>query len=164
MALVSSLKLKIAEKLEGDKGFRKRFFRGQVQDQIAMCIKALREERHLRQIDLANESKMKQSAISRIEQADYSAWSFNTLFRIADALDARLRVTLEPIEDVIEQYRMKEAANETMHFMQTSVSGSTVAEMEGLPETVASISTWENVRREIMSDSDSHSLQMCVNS
>ena len=51
---------------------------------------------------------MKQSAISRIEQAEYSGWSFNTLLRVADALGARLRVTFEPAESVIERYEENE--------------------------------------------------------
>jgi transcriptional regulator with XRE-family HTH domain len=113
MATISSVKLNIARKLKDDKDFRKRFFRGQTQDEIAMSIRSLREERKMRQIDLARESRMKQSAISRIEQADYSSWSFNTLLRVADALDARLRVTLEPAEIVIDRYEEKEVAAST---------------------------------------------------
>ena len=109
MALISPIKLNIAEKLGKDKSFRERFFRGQAQDEIATSIRDLRGKRQMRQVDLANESGMKQSAISRIEQADYSGWSFTTLFRVADALDARLRVTFEPAEKVIEWYREKEA-------------------------------------------------------
>jgi transcriptional regulator with XRE-family HTH domain len=62
-----------------------------------------------RQVDLAKESGMLQSAISRIEQADYGNWSLKTLFRVADALDARLRIDFDPIETVIEQYREKES-------------------------------------------------------
>ena len=108
MALITPIKLRIAENLEKDKGFRSRFFRGQAQDEIAMSIRELREKRRMRQIDLAKKSNMKQSAISRIEQADYSAWSFTTLFRVADSLDARLRVVLEPIERVIDYYKEKE--------------------------------------------------------
>jgi len=110
MTSISLVNLNIAKKLKEDKGFRKRFFRGQTQDEIAMSIRSLREKRVMRQIDLARESRMKQSAISRIEQADYSSWSFNTLLRVADALDARLRVTLEPAEIVIERYEGKEVA------------------------------------------------------
>ena len=52
---------------------------------------------------------MMQSAVSRIEQADYSGWSFNTLFRVADALEARLTVSFEPVENVIDWYRKREA-------------------------------------------------------
>jgi transcriptional regulator with XRE-family HTH domain len=108
MPLITPIKLSIAEKLEKDEGFRNRFFRGQVQDIIAMSIRGLREKRKLRQSDLANKSGMKQSAISRVEQAEYSSWSFTTLFRVAEALGARLRVTIEPVEDVIAQYKRRE--------------------------------------------------------
>jgi transcriptional regulator with XRE-family HTH domain len=108
MALISPIKLNIAERLKKDKNFRGRFFRGRAQDEIAMSIRGLREKRQMRQVDLSKASGMKQSAISRIEQADYSAWSFNTLFRVADALDARIRVIFEPIENVIEGYKEKE--------------------------------------------------------
>jgi len=111
MALISPLKLNISKKLKEDRDFRKRFFRGQAQDEIAMSIRSLREKRKMRQIDLAKTSRMKQSAISRIEQADYSSWSFNTLFRVAEALDARLRVTLEPTEAIIARYETQEAAD-----------------------------------------------------
>ncbi len=110
MALISPIKLNIAKRLREDKKYRERFFRGQTQDEIAMGIRSLREKRKKRQIDLAQESGMKQSAISRIEQADYSGWSFGTLLRVADALDARLRVTLEPAEIVIERYEENEVA------------------------------------------------------
>lgn len=108
MALTSSIKLNIAEKLK-NKDYRSRFFRGQAQDLIAMSIRNLRKKRKKKQADLADECEMKQSAISRIEQADYSGWSFNTLLRIADALDARLRVSFDLAEDVIDEYREREA-------------------------------------------------------
>lgn len=48
---------------------------------------------------------MKRSAICRIEQAEYSGWSFMTLFRVANA---RLRITLESAEDEIKEYRKME--------------------------------------------------------
>ena len=108
MTLISPIKLNIADKLEKDKEFRKHFFRVQAQDRIAMNIKKLRKERKKTQADVAKESNMKQSAVSRIEQADYSGWSMNTLFRVADVLDARLRVSFEPMEDVVDWYRKKE--------------------------------------------------------
>jgi transcriptional regulator with XRE-family HTH domain len=104
MSHLTSIKLNLAEKLK-DKEYRKRFFRGQAEDEIAISIRSLREKREKRQVDLATESGMKQSAISRIEQADYCGWSLKTLFRIADALDARLRVVFDPVEFVIEQYK-----------------------------------------------------------
>ncbi len=110
MSLISPIKLNIADKLEKDKKFRKHFFRVQAQDKIAMNIRKLRKKRKKKQAELAKETNMMQSAVSRIEQADYSGWSFNTLFRVADALEARLTVSFEPVEDVINWYREKEAA------------------------------------------------------
>ncbi len=44
MTLISPVKLNIADKLEKDKKFRKRFFRGQAQDKIAMDIRELRKK------------------------------------------------------------------------------------------------------------------------
>jgi DNA-binding Xre family transcriptional regulator len=102
------LKLNISKRLRENKAFRKRFFRRQAQDEIAMSIRSLREKRVMRQIDLAKKSGMKQSAISRIEQAGYSGWTFNTLLRVGSALDARLHLTLEPAETVIARYENQE--------------------------------------------------------
>ena len=65
-------------------------------------------KRGLRQVDVAAATGMKQSAVSRLEQADYSRWGFPTLLRIAKALDARVKVILEPAEDVIRQYENDE--------------------------------------------------------
>ena len=109
MSSLTPIKLNIAKKLEKDTEYRKRFFRGQAEDEIAISIRSLREKRKKRQVDLANESGMKQSAISRIEQSDYCGWSLNTLFRVADALDARLRIIFEPAETVIENYKAMES-------------------------------------------------------
>ncbi|OGD19930.1 MAG: hypothetical protein A2Y69_09335 [Candidatus Aminicenantes bacterium RBG_13_59_9] len=108
--LITSIKLNLSKKLK-DKAFRHIFFRGQTQDTIAMSIVYLRKMRGKRQSDLAIETGMKQSAISRIEQAEYSGWSLSTLWRVAEALDARLNVTFEPIEEVIRYYQEKESEN-----------------------------------------------------
>ncbi len=113
MKSISPVNLNIVKKLKEDKAFREDFFRGQAQDEIAMSLRSLREKRTMRQIDLAKKTKMKQSAISRIEQADYSGWTFNTLFRIAEALDARLRIIFEPIEIVFSLYAENKATLST---------------------------------------------------
>ena len=39
-----------------------------------------------------------------MERADYRNWSFNTLRRLAEAMDARIRVLIEPAEDVLHEY------------------------------------------------------------
>ena len=99
------IKLNLAEKLK-DRDYRHRFFRGRAQDEVASLIKELREFRKLRQTDLAELCDMKQSAVSRIEQASYSRWNIDTLWRIAKALDLRMRITFEPMEDIIKQYQV----------------------------------------------------------
>jgi hypothetical protein len=47
---------------------------------------------------------MRQSAISRIEQAEYSSWTFNTLWRVADALEARVVIQIQPIEEAVLEF------------------------------------------------------------
>lgn len=112
MALTTFINLGIAKKL-ADKGYRHRFFARMAQDEIATRIRELREHRQLRQADLATRTGMKQSAISRIEQADYSGWTYTTLQRVSEALDVRLRIILEPMEDVIRQYEHLESEQPT---------------------------------------------------
>ncbi len=110
MSQISRVRIKrrLSEKLR-QHDFRRRFFRARAQEEIAQQIRELRERRKLRQVDLANKAKMKQSAVSRIEQAGYSAWSYKTFLRVADALDAQLRVLFEASEDVIARYEKTES-------------------------------------------------------
>lgn len=109
MSSLKFIKLRISEKLR-DPMYRAEFFANLAQDEIAEQILALRKKRKLRQVDVADSTGMKQSAISRLEQADYSKWNFATLLRLANALDARVRVTFQPSEDVIAHYEEVEAA------------------------------------------------------
>lgn len=105
--MLSPIKTNLAEKLK-DKGYRHRFFRGRAQDEIAAELKLARKKRHLKQKELERLSGMKQSAISRIEQASYSKWNFATLLKLAEALDLRVRVKFEYAEDVIREYQDRE--------------------------------------------------------
>ena len=90
-----------------DRDRRNAFFRSITQDEIATQIRALRKLRQLTQNAFAELAGMKQSAVSRIEQADYAAWSLTTLFRAGEALDARWRMILEPVEDAMREYLPK---------------------------------------------------------
>jgi len=56
------------------------------------------------QSEVAQLAETGQSAISRIEKANYDGWTFKTLICIAEVLRARLRITFEPIEDVVSSY------------------------------------------------------------
>jgi transcriptional regulator with XRE-family HTH domain len=105
---IKPIKLQISEKLKHDEAYRKAFFRANATDGIALQIRDLRKRRKLNQIALASECGMKQSAVSRIEQAEYSAWTFNTLWRVAEALKARLIVTFQPIEEAINEFETAE--------------------------------------------------------
>ncbi len=51
---------------------------------------------------------MGQSAVSRIEDGEYSGWTFKTLAKVAEKMDAQLRIMLVPSEDVIGQYWAEE--------------------------------------------------------
>src|SRR5262249_49273709 len=104
---LTDIRLGLTEKLR-DPEYRHEFFRVITQDDIAAQIRSLREKRGLRQVDFAKAAEMKQSAVSRIEQAEYSRWSFTTLMRVARALDARLRVIFEPAEVGIREFEEAE--------------------------------------------------------
>ncbi len=62
---------------------------------IATQIKVIREQRNLRQAELAALMGTTQTAISRIENVNYSAWNIKTLKKLARALRVRLRVSFE---------------------------------------------------------------------
>jgi transcriptional regulator with XRE-family HTH domain len=90
----------LADRLENDERFRRRFIRFWAQTEVATEIRTLRKKRHLRQEEVAALARTGQSAISRIEKAAYDGWTFKTLITIAETLKARLRITFEPIETV----------------------------------------------------------------
>jgi transcriptional regulator with XRE-family HTH domain len=78
--------------------------------EVAGQIRQLREKRKLTQVEFAKQCKMKQSAVSRIEQADYSGWTYKTLARIAEKLHARLRITYEPLEELAVEIAAEDSA------------------------------------------------------
>lgn len=59
---------------------------------VANGIRALREHRGLTQRGLAARMGVSQSLVSRWEDAHYRGWTCQTLIKIAQALNARLRV------------------------------------------------------------------------
>lgn len=95
-----------------DSEFRNQFFRTEREIDIPAQIKALRKMRRLRQAELAEKAGTQQSAISRLERAQEAKWELETLVRLAEALDARLSVVIEPYEEVIARYRLRESALE----------------------------------------------------
>src|SRR4051812_41849224 len=114
MADVShSIDLSLPAKLR-DKAYRQKFFLAEASADIAGQIIALRKKRGLNQTEVAALLETQQPAISRIERADYQNWNFNTLRKLADALDARIRVVIQPSEDVFGEYEeTKESATDS---------------------------------------------------
>ena len=100
-----------------DTRFAARFERaGQAWD-VALQIAALREHAGLSQKELARRLKTSQQHISRLESPDYEGHSLANLRRVADVLNARVRVVFEPVEKSVKRvaqpiatYRLKRAA------------------------------------------------------
>lgn len=63
---------------------------------VALQIVALRRQAGLSQKDLAKLLKTSQQHISRLESPGYEGHSLSMLRRVASALDARVRIVLEP--------------------------------------------------------------------
>jgi transcriptional regulator with XRE-family HTH domain len=101
--IAHSIDLNLPQKLR-DKAYRRKFFWAESCADIAKQLVDLRKRRGLNQKQVAEMTGTKQSAISRFEQADYQNRNLNTLHSIADELDARVRVLIEPYEDILKEY------------------------------------------------------------
>ena len=86
----------------------KHFFRQMAGTEAAEQIIKMRKKRFMRQVDLAKATGMTQSAISRIEQADYASWGFQTYLTVAEGLKAIVHISLEPIEDFLERHKAQD--------------------------------------------------------
>ena len=91
--------LGLKKKLE-NRDFRQGFYQQWTADEVAIQIRRLRKQRGMTQAELGAACGMKQSTISRLEQADYSAWTTQTLMRLAEGLDARLEIKFSPANDL----------------------------------------------------------------
>jgi transcriptional regulator with XRE-family HTH domain len=98
-----SIIIDLSEKLQ-NREYRRRYFLAEASARIAEQLILLRRKRRLHQKQVADLINTKQPAISRVERADYHNWSFNTLRAIADALDARISVSIQPTEDILHEY------------------------------------------------------------
>ena len=80
-----------------DPGFRRRVEQGMVYAEMAQAIYDARNDAGLTQQKLADLVGTTQSAIARLEDADYNGHSLSMVQRIADALGRRLEVKLVPL-------------------------------------------------------------------
>ena len=62
---------------------------------LATQLKVLREQREMTQGELGDLIGTTQGGVSRIENANYSGWTVNTLKKLARALRVRLRISFE---------------------------------------------------------------------
>src|SRR5579863_8631632 len=109
MAEIShSIDLNLLDQLR-DKNFRQQFFWAESSALIAEKLIELRKRRGYTQKQVAQITGTQQPAISRAEQADYQNWNLKTLRSIAGALDARVRVLIEPAEDILSEYETEPA-------------------------------------------------------
>src|SRR5437588_13042376 len=79
-----------------DQDFAARFARAGEAWDVALQLASLRKQAGLSQEDLARKLKTSQQQISRLESPEYEGDSLSMLRRVADALDARVRLVFEP--------------------------------------------------------------------
>ena len=133
MTSLPSIDLDVAGRLKTDKEFRQRFFLAESSAMIARQLISLRKRRDMSQEEVAEKLNTKQPAISRVESADYQNWSFKTLQRLAGAMDARLRVIIEPFEDIIQEYEQPDVVGDSANALKASLSAD--QDMQGvIPE------------------------------
>ena len=80
-----------------DPAFAERFQHAGEAWDVAVQLAALREQAGLTQKELARLLKTSQQQISRLESPGYEGHSLGMLRRVAGALSAKVRVTLEPV-------------------------------------------------------------------
>lgn len=80
-----------------DKDFAERFARAGDAWDIALQIAARRKESGLSQKELARRLKTSQQQISRLESPSYEGHSLSMLRRVASALNAEIKVSIEPV-------------------------------------------------------------------
>ncbi len=125
--------LGIANELR-DKQFRDQFFRTERELDIPAQLRALRKMRGLNQGQLAQMVGTKQSGISRLERSSHGHGISETLVKIAEALDARLAVVIEPYETVVARYQIAGSAEgDSAATAQTQGASPTMAQTQGAP-------------------------------
>lgn len=105
--MLSQIKSDLTQKLK-DKNYRHRFFRGRAEDEVAAQLQEFRKKRVLTQQELARLCGMKQVVITRIERSACAKGNFTTLWRIAKALDLRVRIVCDDMNVVIRKYELRE--------------------------------------------------------
>ncbi len=77
---------------ERDPELRRLYEEEKLKDQVARQIRALRSQLNITQADLAKLLGTSQSAVARLEDADYEGNSIENLQKVADALKCRVEI------------------------------------------------------------------------
>lgn len=86
----------VEKAIERDPSLKERLEKAGRAWDIAFQIHDLRERAGLTQKQLAEMVSTKQSNIARIESADYTSYTFQTLEKVTKALKARLEIRIVP--------------------------------------------------------------------
>jgi transcriptional regulator with XRE-family HTH domain len=114
----------VEEEIKKDPSLKEQLVKAEYAVDISIQLSRLRKLRELTQNELAELVGVSQSNIARLENSDYEGYSLNTLRKIAQALDARVKVSLMPEEDVEVEMIVPRIGQEEV-FAQTSfVDGS----------------------------------------
>ena len=89
----------IAKKIASDPALLAEVAKERLNGAIAAAIYSARKDAGLTQKQLADKVGTKQSVIARLEDADYDGHSLTMIWRIADALELRVQLTLESHTD-----------------------------------------------------------------
>ena len=103
--MAKSLREKLRERLR-DREYRHAYADESLNTHLASQIRVLREQRHLSQAQLGILIGTQQSGVSRMEHADYAAWSIKSLKKVAAAFALRLHISFEPFGSLWKEMTM----------------------------------------------------------
>ena len=86
-----------------DPEFRETFATEHLNSSIALQLAVIREQRKLKQEQVAAMAGTKQAGISRMESADYGRWNLQTLRKVAYLLGCRLKVSIETFGTLLDE-------------------------------------------------------------
>lgn len=91
------------EFIHEDEDYRYAYAEDFLNTYIATQIRVLRDQRGMKQEDLAKAIGTKQSGISRLENVNYSNWKTDTLKKLARAFGVRLRISFETFGSLLDE-------------------------------------------------------------
>ncbi|WP_282608965.1 helix-turn-helix domain-containing protein [Pelagibius sp. Alg239-R121] len=151
MSKLRSIDLNLAPKLER-RGFRDEWFQIKLEESVPEQFRELRERRGLTQSELADAAETKQSMVSRLEKSHTPNWQVSTLLKLSRALDAQLKITLEPAEEVIAKQRKIESQSVNLDAASQMgtvwASGTTTQTSSASPQRVGAVFYIEHLDNE----------------